>query len=48
VIRRTPLCPLRVASQNRSRPIPFGLTTPIPVIATRRMDDFLPMVQWTV
>ena len=28
-MRRTPLIPLRVAVQNCSRPIPFGLTAPI-------------------
>ena len=44
VMRRTPLTPFRVASQKRSRPIPFGLTAPIPVITTRRMDFTLPLV----
>ena len=44
VIRRTPLTPFRVASQKRSRPIPFGLTAPIPVMTTRRMDFTLPLV----
>ena len=36
VMRRTPLTPLRLAAQNASLPIPFGLTAPIPVITTRR------------
>ena len=44
VIRRTPLSPFRVACQKRSRPIPLGLTAPIPVIATRRIDLVLPLV----
>jgi hypothetical protein len=30
-MRRTPLTPSFVACQNASRPIPFGLTAPIPV-----------------
>ena len=38
VMRRTPLTPFRVASQKASRPIPFGLTAPIPVMTTRRID----------
>src|SRR6266567_3487256 len=37
-MRRTPLTPLRVARQKHSRPMPFGLTAPIPVMTTRRMD----------
>ena len=44
VIRLTPLTPFRVASQKRSRPIPLGLTAPIPVMTTRRMDFTLPLV----
>src|SRR4051794_39085632 len=39
-IRRTPLSPFLVACQNRSRPIPLGLTAPIPVIATRCIELF--------
>src|SRR5215472_5770198 len=35
-MRRTPLMPSRVALQNVSRPMPFGLTAPRPVITTRR------------
>ena len=34
-IRFTPDLPARTARQNASLPIPFGLTTPIPVITTR-------------
>src|SRR4051794_4058923 len=40
LMRRTPLSPFFVACQNRSRPIPLGLTAPIPVIATRCIDLF--------
>src|ERR1044071_5438412 len=42
-MRRTPLSPLCVAFQNRSRPIPFGLIAPIPVMTTRRMRIVLPL-----
>ncbi len=48
VMRRTPLTPFRVASQKHSRPIPFGLTAPIPVITTRRMVLALPLPQPSV
>ena len=34
-MRFTPDLPSRMARQNASFPIPFGLTTPIPVITTR-------------
>jgi hypothetical protein len=32
-----PLNPFRVAFQNCASPSPLGLTTPIPVTATRRL-----------
>ena len=38
VMRRTPLRPSRIACVNASRPTPFGLTTPIPLITTRRLS----------
>src|SRR5690242_1607728 len=34
-MRFTPLLPARIARQNASFPIPFGLTTPMPVITAR-------------
>src|SRR5271155_5278908 len=34
----TPLIPALVASQKASRPIPFGLTAPMPVTTTRRSE----------
>jgi hypothetical protein len=37
VMRRKPLCPRLVAFQKASRPIPFGLTAPIPFTITRRL-----------
>jgi hypothetical protein len=37
VILFTPLSPLIEAFQKDSRPIPLGLTAPIPVTATRSM-----------
>ena len=45
VMRRTPLTPLRLASQKASLPIPLGLTAPIPVMTTRRFicADVLPL-----
>jgi hypothetical protein len=48
VILRTPLTPLRVACQKRSRPIPLGLTAPIPVMTTRRIDLILPLAYLSV
>src|SRR5579862_3859553 len=39
VMRRTPLWPCLVASQNCSRPIPFGLTAPMPVITARCLTE---------
>src|SRR5262245_45852599 len=36
-MRRTPLTPLCVACQKASRPTPFGLMAPIPVMTTRRV-----------
>ncbi len=36
VIRRTPLRPSRSAVQNADRPMPLGLTQPIPVMTARR------------
>ena len=35
VIARVPLQPAVTCRQNRSRPTPYGETTPMPVIATR-------------
>src|SRR6185437_16087047 len=43
-MRHTPLCPRRVAFQKASRPIPLGLTAPIPVTTTRRLiADIVPI-----
>ena len=36
VMRRIPLFPFKIASENAAFPTPFGLTVPIPVITTRR------------
>src|SRR5579884_354755 len=38
-MRLTPLLPARIARQNASLPIPFGLTTPIPVMTARFAID---------
>src|ERR1041385_1692589 len=37
--RSTPDTPATMFFQNGSRPVPTGLTTPIPVIATRRLIE---------
>jgi hypothetical protein len=47
-IRRTPLRPLRVAVQKHSRPIPLGLTAPIPVMTARLGIKFLPLIALSV
>ena len=40
MIVSTPLTPLRVACQKACAPMPFGLTTPIPLTTTLRSETF--------
>ena len=42
VIVSTPLTPFRVACQNSFTPTPLGLTTPIPLTTTLRLEALSP------